>query len=368
MNKSKNIYFLRITLIVLSIVLFSFNGYAQKDLYAGIEIGSKGIKISVIDVKNIKKGKYEIQAYWSENIGIAKGIKIDGNLAEEDMQNAAFTVLSNLNKLKDTYKVPEENIYIVGSSGVAMANNTLALVEKIKNLTQKTIEFIDAETEGKMLLKGCIPPSEYIDSIILDIGGGNTKGGYVNDLKGFEFEFFPLELDFGTITLTEEINKTIFNKKDVDDIEVFKTKSFEYLPVLRKKAYAMLESKPIALRRSNIYLSGGAIWAFNNLYYNHENKNDHFIPLKFKDIIEYDAILKNNFIKYERLAKTDANISSVLKVYDHKHLISANNLLLACLESIPDIKNKKIYFAKQGQIAWLVSYVVDRSKKVKKIN
>ena len=85
-----------------------------ENLFAGIEIGSKGIKMSVLDVKNIKRGDFIIKSYWSENVGIAKGIAIDGNLAKEDIDKAAATVLSNYIKIKNEFKVSEENIFIVG--------------------------------------------------------------------------------------------------------------------------------------------------------------------------------------------------------------------------------------------------------------
>ena len=160
-------------------LLFQTIAFSQDNtLFAGIEIGSKGVKISVLEVLNIKKGDFIIKSYWSENAGIARGISIDGKLAQEDIDKASAIVFSNLIKIKTEFKVPEENIFIVGSSGVAMASNTSDLIAKIKSSTNKTIEFIDAQTEGRMLLKGCVPPTEYKNSMVLDIGGGNTKGGY----------------------------------------------------------------------------------------------------------------------------------------------------------------------------------------------
>ena len=239
------------------------------------------------------------------------------------------------------------------------------LIDKIKSTTDKELDFINAETEGKMLLKGSIPPTEYQDAIVLDIGGGNTKGGYVDVLNNNKFEFFPLKLDYGTITLTEAINKTIVNLREVNDMEVYKEKSFNYAPLLREKIKEMLNSKPISLQKKKIYLSGGAVWAFTTLYYNKPNNDDHYVALEMEDIINYDAILKNNFVKYEKLAKTNKEADKVINTYSQKHLISANNILVACLESIPDLKSKKIYFSREGQIAWLVSYVVDRSKRIK---
>lgn len=185
----QNKYFLK-SYFLLFILFISLGAFAQSSRYAGIEIGSKGIKISVIDVNNIKKGDYDILGYWTENVGIAKGIAIDGNLAVEDMDRAGIVALDNLQRIKNKYGVPDENIYVVASSGVALANNKQALIDKIKTTTTKDLDFITAEAEGKMLLKGSIPSTDYQDAIVLDIGGGNTKGGYVDVLNDNKFEFF----------------------------------------------------------------------------------------------------------------------------------------------------------------------------------
>lgn len=363
-NWTQNKCFLK-SLFFLSIFFHSFGIFAQKSLYAGIEIGSKGIKFSVIDVNNIKKGDYNIIEYWTENVGIAKGISIDGNLAEEDINKAGSVVVENFAKIKKKYSVADENIFIVASSGVALAHNQKALSDKIKFLTNKELDFISAESEGKMLLKGAIPPIDYQDAIVLDIGGGNTKGGYVSVLNDNKFEFFPLKLDYGTITLTEAINKTIVMQNELNNMSAFRNKSFEYEPILREKIKEMLYTKPVSLQKKKIYLSGGAVWAFVTLYYNNNKSNDHFVSLKMEDIENYDAILKNNFVTYENLAKSSKDADKVINTYSQKHLISGNNILIASLQSIPDLKSKKIYFAREGQIAWLVSYVVDRSKKIK---
>ncbi len=131
MNKNTTKY-----LLIFTLILFSFSIHAQ--LYGGIEIGSKGIKMSVIDVDNIKKGDYVVKDFWTENIGLAKNISIDGSLAKEDIDKASEVVLSNYIKIKSQFKVTEANIFIVGSSGVAMANNTQALIDKIKISTKKS--------------------------------------------------------------------------------------------------------------------------------------------------------------------------------------------------------------------------------------
>ncbi len=356
--KSLKLHFTLLLLLITQSLLFS---QENENIFAGIEIGSKGIKMSVIDVYNIKKGGFTIKSYWTENVAIAKGISIDGNLAAEDIDRAANVVVTNYKKIKNEIGVLDANIFIVGSSGVAMAKNTQALIDKVKTTTGKEMEFIDAQMEGKMLLKGCIPPVDYKDSMVLDIGGGNTKGGYVDVYNSENFVFFPLSLNYGTITLTEAVLKKTRN----DEINEFNIKSFGFLPTLREQVNAMYGSKPTALEKEKVYMSGGAVWAFYTLY--NGVAKETFNEFKLEDVINYDAILKNNFKRFEELAKTDKEIEKVLKTYSQKYLISGSNILLVCLEAIPEVNNKKLYFAKEGQIAWLVSYVADRSKKVKKI-
>ena len=353
----------KLSLLALLFLFFQCYVFAQdnENLFAGIEIGSKGIKMTILDVDNIKKGSFTIKSYWTENVGLAKGISIDGNLLQEDIEKAAIVVNENYKKIKNESKISDENIFIVGSSGVAMAKNTQVLVDKVKSLTSKSLEFIDAQTEGKMLLKGCIPPVDYKDSMVLDIGGGNTKGGYVDVFNNENFVFFPLSLNYGTVTLTEAVNKKTKN----DEIGEFNIKSFGFLPLLREQVSAMYKSKPIALEKQKVYMSGGAVWAFYTLL--NGPAKEQFTEFKLEDVINYDAMIKNNFKHFQDLAKTDKEIEKVIKTYSHKYLISASNLLLVTLEAIPNINEKKLYFAKEGQIAWLVSYITDRSKKIKKV-
>ncbi len=352
------------------ILFFSFLVYLTQNLsfaqninlYAGIEIGGKGIKTSVIEITNIKRGEFNIISYWAENVGIAKGISIDGNLLKEDIDKTALIVKKNYERIKSEFNVTESNIFIVGSSGVAMAKNTKELIEIVKTDINKDLEFIDVSTEGRMLLKGCVPPTEYKNAMVLDVGGANTKGGYI-DVRNDDnnFIFFPLSLNYGSVTLAQAVLKKTKN----ETISEFNEKSFGFLPSIREQVAAMYASSPVALEKEKVYMSGGAVWAFYTLY-NGAAKNT-FNEFNLEDVLNYDAILKNNFQKYEELAKTDKNVRQVLDTYKQVNLISGSNILLVCLEALPKINDKKLFFAKEGQIAWLVSYVADRSKKVKKI-
>lgn len=344
---------------VAALLIFSYSSYSQ--LYGGIEIGSKGVKMTVLEVENLKKNNYDVKEFWTENVGIATGISIDGTLFKEDIERAVAVVLLNYNKMLTEYKIKDKNIFIVASSGVGLATNTAELTDKIKAVTKKNVEVISSSLEAKLLLKGCIPPKNYLSSVIVDIGAGNTKGGYAEEINS-SGAFFPISADIGTVTLTELINKKCKQKTVFE----FNEEMFNYLPTLRETFTKMYTNRPESQQKNNVYISGGAAWAMYTLL-NGNVAEENFTPVTYDDILTIKAIAENNYQRFVLDAENNVEKKKVLKTYQQKNLIAAFNLLETCLEVIPDMKNKKIYFAKQGQIAWLVSYVFDNARRVKQI-
>ena len=90
---------------VAALLIFSYSSYSQ--LYGGIEIGSKGVKMTVLEVENLKKNNYDVKEFWTENVGIATGISIDGTLFKEDIERAVAVVLLNYNKMLTEYKIED---------------------------------------------------------------------------------------------------------------------------------------------------------------------------------------------------------------------------------------------------------------------
>lgn len=353
----------QILVFILLNLFFSINSFAQKSLYAGIEIGRRAIKVSVLDVNNIRKADYDIMYFATERFSFADHITANGELTQEDIDKASTTVADQLKKIKGQFKLLEENIFIVAAPVFTSARNLDVLKNKITSLTKKNLEVLNVNEEPKTLVKGAIPPVDYANAFLLDIGAQTTRGGYIDELEDDKLEFIPLELDFGTMTLTDAVKKTVANQNQVNDMSVYQEKSFDFNAVLRKKVKDLLDKNPLLLKKEKIYLSGGAVWAFATLYYN-ENVKEHYVSLNLEDVMNYDAVLKNNFIKYTTLAKTNKEAARVLSTYDQQYLISANNILVTCLESIPNLETKKINFVKDGQTIWLISYIADRSKKV----
>jgi exopolyphosphatase/pppGpp-phosphohydrolase len=353
----------QILIFTLLSLFFSINSFSQKNIYAGIEIGRRAIKTSVVEVNNIKKADYKILHFSNERISLAEHIATYGELPQDDINKTSNIVLSQLREIRAKFKIPEENIFIVAAPAFSAARNIDVLRNRISTLTSKSFDIINVDEEAKILVKGAIPPVDYANALLLDIGAQTTKGGYIDEIGDNKLEFIPLELNFGTMTLTDAVKKTVVNQSQANDMSTYQEKAFDFNPVLRKKIKEMLDANPLLLKKEKIYLSGGAVWAFSALYYD-ENTKDHYISFTMEDVLNYDAILKNNFTKFSNFAKTNSEAARVLSTYDQRYLISANNILATCLESIPNLEKKKIYFVKDGQVTWLMSYIADRSKKI----
>jgi exopolyphosphatase/pppGpp-phosphohydrolase len=322
------------------------------NLYGGIEIGGKGIKTSIIDVKNFKKGDYQLINFWTENVCIAKGISQTGKLAKEDIENTTNVVEKNYKKLIDEYQLNKDKIFIVISSGVGMAINTSDLVLKLNELLEEDVEIITANLESKLLYKGSIPTEFYKNSIILDIGGGNTKGGYVEVSNG-NMVFFPINMNLGTITLTEKINK------ENDDVTNYTKEIENYSPKLDILIDKMYKERAHTKEKSKVFISGGAVWSFYTLFKG--PTSDNFASFSLDEVKQYHKTLINSFSEYEKIAENNKDVSKVLKTYSQKHLIAANVLLIKTLENLTKLKEKEIFFVKNGYLSWLVSYIIDAS-------
>ena len=347
--------------IIICITLLSTFFLNAQGLFGGIELGSKGIKMSVLDIQNAKKGIYESKAFWSENTTLAKGISKDGNLRLADIELSCQVVLKNYIKLQEEYKIDKKRIYIIASSGVGMANNTNLLVARIKELCNYDLEIITSQREARLLIAGGVPPNRYTNSLILDIGGGNTKGGFIDMLNEDKLVFYPISMPLGTVTLTEKVR--LYTSSD--DFADFLEWSTVYGDLLKNEIKAMFNKKASAKTKKNLYLSGGAIWAFKTL--SSTGPIESFSEFTIKEVKDYQVQLVFNFDKFVQLAKTNPEAERVLKTYDQQNLLSASNLLVGLLDNIDKPNDKKYYFVKNGQMAWLVAYVLESAKNAKVI-
>jgi hypothetical protein len=196
------------------------------ELYGGIEIGSKGIKATATLVSNNENG-YNVKLTYAEVINATALQLEDDKFSPETIQATALAVQKLLTRMRQEYKVPLERIGVIGSSGLR-ADNRQDLIQAIKDQTGVTLSFLDVETEVQLSIAGAIPQryrakSGWADnrgqSVLLDIGNDNTKGGYqvIRQMGAGapDYDYVTVVIPKGTSAFTNEINQATGETADL---------------------------------------------------------------------------------------------------------------------------------------------------------
>jgi exopolyphosphatase/pppGpp-phosphohydrolase len=364
----------RASIIFLLIVLLPVlgkNAFAQaSNTYGGIEIGGKGVKATIVKLIPNENG-YDAEMQWQSSINatIMAGVEQSGKFSDTAMQDAAKAVKQLYTEMQEKYQVSPEHIFIVGSSGL-LANNKNELADRVKNLTGKSMDFITVETEIKLSIIGVVPEKYYQESLYLDIGSGNTKGGYrkgksANDLS--DENFVMVSVPYGTVSFTNAITKaTETNPAQFEKQTKTLGKKLIATPI-KKQAKEKSELK----KRQRVYLTGGMIWAIATLM--HPESRETFTKLTNSDIDRFynlavnksETLLNPDLSKIADLKTREAvqqEVQRVKTTYTSQNLIAGAKILQSAARELK-IKNKPIYFARYGQVAWLFSYVVQAANK-----
>ncbi len=347
------------SIIFFYLLILSINSFSQ-GFYGGIEIGSQGIKTSVIKISNLEKENYELIEFWTTNIGLAQDLAKNGTLYSKKIDEAVKVISEDFEILQKEFNISIGNIYIVASSGVNKAKNISVLVDKVIDATMKNVNLVSEKTESVFLLRGSVPQENFMISLILDFGGTSIKGGYVEDAKGNDIVFKPISLEFGTLSFNEILEQKTEPKKD---LESYNEAIFNYIPTLDAKVVEMFSKHELSKTKEFIYLAGGAPWAYCMM--NLKTVKDDYNEFTFNDLQEYHAFLQNSFKKYVEMSSTDKNIEKVLNTYNQRQLIAANTLLMSSLENIGNLDTKRFFYTKNSQVAWLISFVLDSAKGIK---
>ena len=184
--------------------------YNNASVYTGIEVGSKGVKMSMIEMgKNAQK---------SGAINIIKDTSINTDFIS--FSDATFSATLNglyalFTSATNNYQIPSENIFTVISSGVKMQAEKDKKTEWIQKLIDsfrlkineptREIEVVDVMKEAKLSHLGIVPESRRYSTFLIDIGSGNTKGGFFpyGDTKTFKL----FELNWGTKSVANATEK-----------------------------------------------------------------------------------------------------------------------------------------------------------------
>ncbi len=345
--------------------------YNNSAIYTGIEVGSKGVKLSIVEI-----GK-DAQAQGAFNILKDTSVNTDFISFTPASFSATLDGLQGLyNTAIKKYDMPASNIYTVISSGVKVIAekddktswiNKLIDSFRIKiNEPQRRVEVVSVEDEARLSHLGIVPDSRRYNTFIIDIGSGNTKGGFFPFGNIKDFKLF--QLGWGTKSTANATEKRL---EDDNTLSNFNKQLYKVLAGAENSEiiYAVNASGSYPLS-DNIAFSGGIAWATATLI-RPEMIDNAVISVTYDEVAKFceklysnhgalnDQVLLMN-IKDNTPAKLaySKEIKRVHAVFDQRSLMAGAGLLLKIMRQFASAyETKQFYLVKNGQVGWISAYV-----------
>lgn len=340
------------------------------DLYAGVEIGAKGIKLSVIELK-LGKGENDYV------LKMDTSINTDAATLSYQSEKETFDAISVLYAIiRNRFDIPASRTHIVISSGLKQDldkyNKTeyFANIVRPKELDPKIkIGYVTVDEESQLSFKGIVPQVNRLTANQLDVGSGNTKGGYINSNR----TFIPVNFPLGTKSFQRLVES--YARGENLDLESYRRIAEKVIDdsLGRVMVYQFLDKKDFK-SRDVVYLSGGIVWAIASLMHPELIRQNH-VELSPQDIsafrelvyTAYDDLVKPDLRKQlnpEDAAASYANIKRVVNTYDQKALLAGAIWLDELIQQVNTINpNKKYIYPRYAYVGWISGYIIDKISK-----
>ncbi|HMO61614.1 MAG TPA: hypothetical protein PKC39_10040 [Ferruginibacter sp.] len=333
------------------------------DLYAGIEVGAKGVKMSIVEVRLSADREYGYTLVLDTSINTDAAA-----LTYQSEVETSSTIAKFLDVAKKRFNIPPYQVFVVIASGLKQDLDKYNKVEyfakviRPKNMDPLTrVSYITPEEEAQLSVLGVVPEKHRFAAGQLDVGSGNTKGGYFTAQK----EFVPFTYPLGTKTFQRLIGSQSSLYSYVNAGERLWADSLE------KSVLDELSQKSELKQKNIIYLSGGIVWSIVSLLYP-ESTLRSYTEISPRDIAEFRQKLLNNYDELTRpnLAFTGSpdeaeiaakNISNVLKTYDQKAMTAGTMWLSHLIRELNTVNpGKKFVYFKYAYVGWISGYIINK--------
>jgi exopolyphosphatase/pppGpp-phosphohydrolase len=340
---------------------------AHAVVHGGIEIGAKGVKATAIDVTG-DAGGYDVRVLFADtnNTTLTAGLAESGRFAPKALEATAAAVARFAATMQKEHKVPVDRLYVVGSSGLfsalegkkeAIGANRDALAAAVREACGLKMSFLDVKREAELSFIGVVPSRYTGVAVLMDIGGGNTKGGYRDGDK----EIATFGVPYGSVTFTDAARQWPGGGGYAEKADALRQEVLA--PALRKIA---AEQQPL-VKRERVYLGGGAVWALATLL--RPGGKEPFLAVTAEDVAAYRKLLLQSPGEFPKpdvsslgekeRAAAEKEIERVKATYTPQQLLAGANILQALSDEF-GFKDRKVYFARHAYLAWILAYVTEK--------
>lgn len=349
--------------------------------YGMIEIGSKGVKVNAYRFTSQPvfddeaRGPSGRQRFAPSKI--AKGFTVNTTVVNgtpkdiNDTVKAVKTALERLTAQEKpeqpglNFNVPRSNIKIVASSGVA---NYPAILEelraKITEDTQFTVDQVTPDEEARLSFDWIVLSHRRQQVLLIDIGSGNTKGGYYEQVGTPQKRFRDFSLPLGTVTFEEEIRKAWPG----DPVLLRAGSVFEErcLPSLNEQ----IDSAPGLLNKPRVYFSGGIFWATSILTRPTQiAQRQNWVQLRARDFEILGQMIKDGnpyalarkaVLPQDQATYLANQITAMTETFNPDQLAAGNALCRALSARMSFETRSALFFASFAVDAWSSQYLVEK--------
>ncbi|GAB3702696.1 hypothetical protein GCM10027592_32370 [Spirosoma flavus] len=343
-----------------------------KNVYAGIQIGSSGVRVAIF------KTKYESDFYDKDikatfDIPNSPLLYADASNTFKPGQDALRIGLDSVKR----YNIPDERIFIVLSSDVD-GNQSLSpqrrkvlfqqLSQVLPNSTIRIDSTLTPAREAQLFTTGTVPRKVWPSTSALNLGNTQTMGGYFDqdayrrNFTHADKAFHALNLPIGISTLVDRIER----RRSGLSTEAFRREAQRVVKTIADsllKPY--LTSQAAGLReRRTVALGGDVVLAL--VTYLHPDKADiTAVPILPEDVERFQRAALTDYktlihpdLQSITNTKTRTQIENTTndleKQFTERQLIVGSLWLSAIVSSYNSIANpKRFVFVRNANISWV---------------
>jgi tetratricopeptide (TPR) repeat protein len=342
---------------------FLSNTAGKEQLYAGVEVGSKGIKLSILGVQLNASGEVEYVLKADSSVNPEPGA-----LTFESQMETAEAVKQFMEYARSKYGITPGNFFAVISSGLKTEldkkNKTAEFIASITPTTAPANFFIRSVTsaeEAELAVLGTVPPKRRFTTSLIDVGSSKTNGGYfVEGAKEFNAVYFPAG--------TKSFAKQIQSKKPHSITEFNHWAEILWKDSLKAQVKDELSRRPGLKNRAYSYLGGGVVWCIATFLY--PNKvNDNYVEIKLDDVRRFRESLVTD---YEKAIRPDLNsiqdenvrlnarntINRAQNTYDQEALLAGAVWVEGLMNELNATQpSKRFFFSRYSYVGWISGYI-----------
>jgi hypothetical protein len=346
--------------------------HAHGEICGGIEIGSSGVKAVAIDLFDHKDLGYDYHILYrpkSRNPKLADGLKRSGAFEPQALEEAVRAVGEFADTMARDNRVPRERISVVCSSGLfsdlggrkeLVEKNKQALADAVEKATGLQVEFIEVQEEVRLAISSLIPLRYRKESILVDVGGGATRGGYENADGWCE----PFRAT-GVSTFQKAVQKQARGRP-------FAALAAELAPTeVHESLRREVDRKPglVSTDRNRVYLVGGAVWVLATCQKPQER--DPVIRLYAADFDDFYTRVHRNPLAFPEVHLPDTMPRPVreavqIELDDQRNIFEPNRVVagaevLKAVSAELRLAGREVYFPREaGDVGWLLGFIGEK--------